>query len=306
MTDRATIRDAAFVAALWHSRSAQLRDLIERDPDAALEGFIEAIEASKNRVGFLMMLVDLFSLEVLEAAGAPKSVLERKRLLLEQEQAPAAPVGPASSEADDWRDTTLDMVAAGTDAAPQPAQTLSELLGSDREQSDEVIAYHSQILASQVASLSPEETEDLKGRLDEWWPEKPYEETITRDSPNAWRQENPAAAWLWFGPPLDKSVNAHQWAELASCGILFEDQTSWLRRHADSQSVMQLAETCNAPDSRVWQQALAATPEPVPEALVNAVVKHLRTVEEEHYEVRFIGQRLLATAGTQPLRDLSR
>ena len=305
MTDRATIRDAAFVAAMWDARSVELRDLIERNPEAALEGFVEAVETSKSRLYFLMMLVDLFSLETLEAGEAPESVLERKRLLLEQEQAPTAPIGPASAAANGWHDATLDAVAAGTDAAPDRAPTLSELLGRDRDQWDEVIAHSAQLFASQVVSLSPEATEDLKSRLDDWWPEKPYVQTITRESPNSWRQENLAAGWLWFGPPLDKSLDAHQWAELASCGILFDDQTSWLRRHADSQSVMQLAETCNATDSRVWQQALAATPDPLPEALINAVVNNLRTAEEEHYEVRFIGQRLLAAAGTQPVRDLS-
>lgn len=305
MTDQATIRDAAFVAAMWDARSDELRDLVERDPEAALEGFLEAVETSKSRLYFLMMLVDLFSLEALEAGEAPESILERKRLLLEQEQAPTAPVGPTSAPADDWHDATLDDMPAGTDEAFQRAPTLSELLGRDREKWDQVIAHDAQILASQVASLSPEETEDLKGRLDDWWPEKPYEQTITRESPNSWRQENLAAGWLWFGPPLDKSLNAHQWAELASCGILFDDQTTWLRRNADSQSVIQLAETCKATDSRVWQQALAATPDPLPEALVNAVVNNLRTAEEEHYEVRFIGQRLLAAADTQPVRELS-
>jgi hypothetical protein len=305
MTERATIRDAAFVAALWDARSAELRDLIERDPEAALEGFLEAINAAENRLYFLMMLVDLFSLEALEAAGAPESVLERKRMLIDQQQPPAAPVGPARVAADAGHDATLDAVPASMDAEPHRALTLSELLGRDRDRWDEVIAHGAQIFASQVVSLSPKETEDLKGRLDSWWPEKPYAQTIARESPNAWRQENLAAAWLWFGPPLDKTLDTRQWAELASCGILFDDQTSWLRRQADVQGVRQLAETCQATDSRVWQQALAATPDPLPEELVNAVISNLRTAEEEHYEVRFIGQRLLAAAGTQPLRTLS-
>jgi hypothetical protein len=303
MTDRATIRDAAFVAAIWDARSVELRDLIERYPEAALEGFVEAVRTAGSRLYFLMMLVDLFSLEMLEAAGAPEPVLKHKRVLLEQP--PATPVDPARVAADTEHDATFEGVPAVTDAVPQRAPTLSELLGRDRDRWDETIAHGAQILASEVASLSPEETEDLKARLDDWWPKKPYEQTITRESPNSWRQENLAAGWLWFGPPLDKALDARQWAELASCGILFDDQTSWLHRHATSESVLRLAETCKATDSRVWQQALVATPDPLPEVLVKAVLSNLRTAEEDHYEIRFVGQRLLDAAGIQAVRDLS-
>ena len=77
--DRETIRDAAFVAAVWHVRSAELRNLIEQHPDAALEGFIEALESSKSRLHFVMMFLDLFSLQALEAARAPESLLARKQ-----------------------------------------------------------------------------------------------------------------------------------------------------------------------------------------------------------------------------------
>jgi hypothetical protein len=82
-----------------------------------------------------------------------------------------SPQGRVTREraADAERDAEPVAVPAVTNAEFHRVPTLSELLGRDGDQWDEVIAHGAQIFASQVASLSPEETEDLKGRLDGRW-----------------------------------------------------------------------------------------------------------------------------------------
>jgi hypothetical protein len=304
MTDQAVVRDAAFAATLWRARGPELRALVERYPDAALAGVVEAITRDASNLPFLLMVVDAFPLEALERGSVPEPALLHKRLLLEQavqaERVDESPRAQAAVAEDQG-----DAGAAAADAAtPRQVPTLSELLSRDRKGWDEVIAHGAQLFASEVASLAPNEKDDLKDRLDEWWPDKPYRETITRKGPNQWSQENLAAAWLWFGPPLDKSVEPRQWAELASCGVLFDDQTSWLRRHANTEAVLELVDICQATDSRTWHEALAATPDPLPAELVEAVVGNLRSSEED-YQLEHIGSRLLAAAGATPLHTLS-
>jgi hypothetical protein len=157
----------------------------------------------------------------------------------------------------------------------------------------------------EVKDLSTAAAGELGRRLDEWWPDKPFADTITRTSPNSWRQENFAAAWLWFGPPLDKELTPSQWAESASCGVLFHDQTEWLKRKATEEAKQELARSCAAESARIWNQALQATPSPLPAELVNAVVANLNTATDEVYGLEYIGKRLYEAAGPDPLRLLS-
>ena len=293
--EASTIRDAAFVATMWDVQGEAVRDLIERDRGAALEGLLQAIEREGMRMFSLEPYLDLFSLDALEAAGVPEAVLTRKKLLSEAAAAPAPVDRPR-------RPSRMNRVGDARRSSQAP--TLSELLSRDREEWDETIAHHAQRLASQVAELSAEEADDLRSRLDDWWPEKSYAETITRTSPNAWRQENRAAAWLWFGPALDKGMNQEQWGELAACGILFEDQLEWLRRHADEASKQALARVCTATDSYTWERALAATPDPLPPELVSGLVTHLSR-SNDAYSLGYVGQRLRSSVGSAPIQRLS-
>jgi hypothetical protein len=304
MTDRDAIRDAAFVAAIWNVHSDELRQLLERDLEAGLEGFIQAIRLEDSRVFVMDQYLDLFPMTALEAAGAPEHVLDRKRMLAEFERRQAREATTTEEVGE-----TLAEAKVGLPIEPEEARrppTLSDLLARDREHWDEIIAHHSQHYAGEVASLSPEEADDLRHRLDEWWPERPFAETITRTNANSWTQENLAAAWLWFGPPLDKDMTPHQWAELASSGILFHDQIEWLQRKASTEAKLELARTCRAGDSRVWYEALSATPDPLPDELVKAIVTNLKAAEDKHYNVSYIGERLYSGAGTAPLEALSR
>jgi len=39
-----------------------------------------------------------------------------------------------------------------------------------------------------------------------------------------------AAAWLFYGPPLDATLTSHQWAEIATCRFIYSEQQEWLQR----------------------------------------------------------------------------
>ena len=41
-------------------------------------------------------------------------------------------------------------------------------------------------------------------------PAEPFAETITHVSSQSWRMNHEAAAWIWYGPPLDKPTTPEQ------------------------------------------------------------------------------------------------
>jgi len=294
MSERNLIRDVAFVAVAWRVADEQLKQILSRETDAALAGAKEAVEVGAADWWHVSQFVDCFTLEQLEAAGMPDRVIESKRrdIAAAEARTGQAAMGPyLQSEAT----ATVEGAAVSDDLAedPQRPLTLSELLAKPRDQFDEIIAHHSQAYGSQVKDLSEDEANDLRQRLREWWPDKPYKESITWNNAHRWTQENMAAAWIWFGPALDMDVTPQQWAELAVSGVLFQDQTEWLWRHCTDEAKRILAAICDASDTRIWTQVFNSTPGPFPDELVDAVVRHLRTAEREEYGVGYVGGRLI-------------
>lgn len=307
MASAEAIRDAAFIAAMWDIETEEIRQLAQQDRLAALDGFVAATRRDENRVWPLMLSLDLYSVEELEQAGAPEFAVERRQMQLEPTEEQLEAEREAQERMAQRRaEREKRRMEREQQVEEERTPSLGELL--DRERSENLdlgIALNSQHFASQVGNLSEEQAQDLRRRLDEWWPDKPYAETITRQSQNSWSQENFAAAWLWFGPPLDKDLTARQWAEIACSGILFHDQMEWLKRKATPEAKLELAQTCTAEDARIWNQALQVIPDPLPEELVEAIVTNLRTATEEVYGLEYIGERLSRAAGAEPLRTLS-
>jgi hypothetical protein len=308
MASSETIRDAAFIAATWDIEAEDVRRLAERDRLAALAGFAAAIQEDENRVWALIQCLDLYSVDELEQAEVPDFAVEQRRMQLTPSKEQLA-VQQAAQErlAQKRADFAARRAAREAErAAQEKPPTLSDVLKRERsEHLDVNIAHNSRYFASQIADLSEAEADELRRRLDQWWPEKPYAETITRTGGNSWSQENFAAAWLWFGPPLDKDLTPRQWAEIACSGILFHDQTEWLKRKATTEGKLELAQRCEDLDTRAWHQALQATPDPLPNELVEAIVTNLKTADEAAYGVSYIGERLYEAAGSEPLRALS-
>ena len=91
MTDQVTIKNGAFVAMAWSAQSEEIRTLFERDPEAALAGMLEAAVGDEIRLFSLDPYLDMYSVEDLERAGTPESVVARKRMLSEQPPEPSRP-----------------------------------------------------------------------------------------------------------------------------------------------------------------------------------------------------------------------
>jgi energy-coupling factor transporter ATP-binding protein EcfA2 len=305
--EAAVVTDAAYIAAKWECSIDILRRLAEANHLAALEGFIAAQQDDKDRAWALTLVVEHYSIDELEQAGAPDSLIERRRFQIAPTEEQLAAQREADEQFEAWRAERAERQAQRErDRAEHQPPSLEEALGRARtEVLDMNIAYNSQYFAREVKDLSQTAAEELAKRLDDWWPEKPFADTITRTGPTSWSQENFAAAWLWFGPPLDKELTPGQWAEIASCGVLFHDQIEWLRRKATEEAKQELARICAADDARPWHQALQATPGPLPGELINAVVAALETATDQVNGLEYIGERLYEAAGAEPIRSLS-
>jgi hypothetical protein len=300
MTDRQDIRDAVCLAARWDVPSESLLKLIKSGPEAALEGLVAAVEADQHRLWLLLGYVEQFSLEQLAAAKAPEAALIRKQHLLDEEKRVAT--GDEARQPAARRLGRQPRQRVEHEAPP----ALCELLHQDRSDGDVLILSNPQYFAGQVQTLSTEEADDLRARLNEWWPETPFRDTITRTARNSWSQLPEAAAWLWLAPALDKEVTPVQWAEIASCGVMFSDQSEWLSRHVSEEALAELAARCDSDDVEVWAHALQAIPNEVPRAVVAAVVRHLRSTESEGNDyLRYIAERLVSAVGSEPLYLLS-
>jgi hypothetical protein len=187
--------------------------------------------------------------------------------------------------------------------------TLRRLLEErPREKWDVIIAHHSQHYANQVGKLDDVERDDLRQRLREWWPSRPFSETITfaqkSGTQTSWTIDNFAAAWLWYGPELEMELSPEQWAQIASSGVLFEKQTQWLKAQATDEGISVLAAQTTSPEGRAWREALRVVPGSVPDELAAALVAHLRSVDQE-YELREIAHRLAEDRHVDALRAIA-
>ena len=291
------VEDAAFAAVAWQVRGPAFRPLFERKPHAALRGMTLAIEQKVAYWWSVSEWFELFSLEDLERAGVPEHVLQHKRRMLD----PPAPSAVVPAE-----DPDPELIEV---SKKKHEPTLSELLARPREQADHILLGHGQYFAKQAADLLPEEKEALAERLEEWWPEQPFYETISikeRDGDRtSWTFQYGASTWFWFGPALDLPLSAQRWAEIACSLILFQEQTDWLQRQCSDEAQATVAEICDSSEAQAWSHIIGAVPGRLPDVLVEAITERLREGGRHQYELRSIGDRLAAEGHIDALRQLS-
>jgi hypothetical protein len=163
--------------------------------------------------------------------------------------------------------------SAARSQRPLPV-TLGELLerpDRDRADTDGEILNGIQRFARQVVDLTVAQHEALIGRLEDWWPAKPFRDTITRVSANEWRQEGPAAAWTWIGPLARPALTAERWAQLATCGVAMPDLQRWLLETETADAAYAaIGFVADEKDPRRWWHVLACCRDPLPNALLLA------------------------------------
>jgi hypothetical protein len=245
------------VGVLFGLGREHLIRLREADRSVALSRLAGLIAEHDLRWHRAVAFTLLFEPEELREAGIPedfiKRIEQRRRVEAERTKLEAEGGVPGDPE------------ALEEEEEPEPP-TLGELLGDRR--SDAMIIRNSNYFASQVSDLDAPQLLELRRRLARWWPAKPFAATITRTDTNSWTQEGGAAAWIWLGPAARPPLSATQWGELASCGILFANQSDWLRETHSLDGVYEAIKAIGSDgDPERWSQLFGCCEDPLPNLL---------------------------------------
>jgi len=282
--------EAAVDVAVCFERGTSLRALQELDPKALLR---RLVALQKDRDIDWWQLVEaaaLFEPEELKEAGLSEKVVRPVRQRREAERGRAEAEAAGRPWPPPWREREEE------DEEPeQESPTLAELL--DRSDSDPLIVNNANYFASQVSELDERRLIELRRRLESWWPERPYRETITRLEANSWKQEPRAHAWVALGPRAQAPLDQARWAELATCGILFEEHHTWLAATQSPEAVygaLELIAGDAGPDR--WHQFLSCCRNPLPGRILESCTYALDAeVPEKEERIDLQGVRTIAT-----------
>ena len=260
------LEDAVDVAVLFGLERDLLGSLAAVDRSAVLARLAALIASHGLGWWRVLPLAIHFDRDEMVAAGIPTDladrIADRRRMEAERDELLASgelPPAPPHEEED------LDL---------EEPPLLGPLL--DEEDSDVTILNHQQYLAAQIDDLDPAQLRELRRRLQTWWPDRPFQETITREGPNSWHQEAGAAAWIWFGPAARPDPSPVQWGQLAASGILYSTQSEWLREVGVHQGLYEAIAAIGADgDPDRWYQLLECAGDPLPGALLLACADHI-------------------------------
>lgn len=290
-TAGAKVLEAAVEVAVCFELDASLRTLWEQNAEALLSHLV-ALHGKERQIEWwqLVKAATLFAPEELEEAGLSEEVVRyvKQRREAERERANAEAAGRP------WPPPLPKHDEDGNEESEQEPSTLAELL--DRPDSDPQILRDANHLASQVSELDAHHLAELRRRLEGWWPQCPYRETITRQGPNSWTQEAGAHAWFALGPRARPSLDQTRWAELATCGILFEEHYRWLATAATLEGVYEALDLITGdPDPSRWQQFLSCCRDPLPGQVLESCARSLAgDAPDEEERIDLQGVRTLA------------
>ena len=254
--DPAVLEAVVDVAVGFELDEERIAAFAAADSAVVVRRLAELFSGQEFRWWEAIELAALFDPADLASAGVPEHVVERVRMgwgvgAPSPEAAPSVPFGDGEGTEDEDEDE-------------EEPPTLGELL-DDGEESDVMILNNARYFASQLADLSEWQMDELRVRLARWWPQRPYLETITWTASNSWTQEAGAHAWICFGPEAKPALDAERWAQLATCGILFETQTNWLREVQTLEGLHSAIELLDGDgDPERWERLLSCCVDPLP------------------------------------------
>jgi hypothetical protein len=292
--------EAAIDVAVCFERGASLQALGELDPEALLRRLVALQKDQDIDWWQLVETAALFEPEELKAAGLSEEVVRsvRQRREAQRERAEAEAAGRP------WPPPWPEREEEDEEPEQEPP-TLSALL--DQPNSDPLILNDTDYFASQVSELDERRLVELRRRLESWWPEHPYRETITRLEANSWKQEPGAHAWVAFGPRARPPLDQMRWAELATCGILFEGHYTWLAANQSSEAVYEaLRLISDDADPDRWQQFLSCCRDPLPGRVLESCARDLSAEvpeDEEQIDLQRVGT-IAARMAENGRRDL--
>ena len=287
--DRPQLVAAIDVSLRLRLHSNRLEDIVEREPELALERLIELVGNLEFEWWEAIELARHFDPDRLLAAGAPEEIIERTAQRREAEEVRAQ---RCEEEGELEFPDPLDR-----DPSPDRAHSsLAELLS--RRDTDPELQHCCEELSAEVEELGEPGLSELRARLEAWWPEKPFPETVTRKGENEWSQPWPAAAWLRYAPKARPPLDAKRWGELATCGVLWDAQTQWLKStYTVAGAYVGLAMLIGEKQPEPWEQFLSCCKDPVPNPVLLACVEQLdaKIPEEgaQRYHLRSLARRLL-------------
>lgn len=296
--------DAAVdVAVLFDLEGDVLDPLRSADSTAMIARLSALLQERELHWWEVINVAELFESEQLEGGGLPEEVINQMRMRREGETARAEAAGVLQAP------TVTSAVTEPDVNEHEKPPTLGELLDSDG--TDVAILSNSRYFAPKIADLSAHRLDELRLRLGRWWPQKPLREMITRTAPNSWSLEPEAAAWIWLGPAARPATSAEQWAELATCDILYDEQRSWLAETHTVEGIYGAVELLGEEgDVDRWEQFLACCPDPLPNGALVACVRHLdpeagADSEVIPYRLRTIASRLIDNGRSDLARQLA-
>lgn len=248
-------------------------------------------------------LAALFDPEDLASAGVPDHVVELVRM---RRRVDATGSGATLSVPSGHGEAAEDDDGEEEEEPPR----LGELLDGGGE-TDVLILNNTHYFAPQVADLSEWQMDELRARLARWWPQGSYLETITRTSPNSWTQEAGAHAWICFGPEAKPALDPEGWAQLATCGILFETQTNWLREAQTLEGIHRAVELLDDDGNlERWEQLFSCCVDPLPDRALLACARSLdpslpKGSDTTGYQLRTIAGRMIDNDRADLAKDLA-
>ncbi|MGH2944686.1 MAG: hypothetical protein ACRDPC_00120 [Solirubrobacteraceae bacterium] len=265
MPDPELIAAACKATILWRLDVRAAARLSRHDPPAAVRGIAEAMQQGAEW-WHVIALTSHLTPEDLRNGGLDEEVIRRV------EATQAAACAREKQDPDAFADAEDE---PPLELAPPP--NLTELVMGTPEDTDGPLLRGHRTLSGHVNDLDAQHRARLTARIAAWWPEKPYVETITWIDHGTWRQEYGSAAWLAYASALGLTVTSEQWAQVASCGVLFDPQRLWLRERSTVDGQLRAAELlAGVANPARWLGLFDCCKDPLAEPIMQAASDALR------------------------------
>lgn len=184
--------------------------------------------------------------------------------------------------------------------------TLSDVLAFDDEHARGELQGRPRRYLAQAQVAAADETHRLAELLESMWPDDGFRANIRREG-DQWILDPRVHAIFVLAPAVNLPIGADRWADVATSGLAFSDQTQWLRDRYSLEGVQQAARV-DVTDVRTWEQIVSAVPDDIdlPNELIAAMVERMRTLDRDDdiLFLRHIGRRLAEAGQTDALREL--
>lgn len=290
------VQAAACAATFWSDESDEVKALLDRDPQAAALGLLEALDHGADWWQ-LARLAAYADLDVLRAAAVDERVIQAAEREVELQTMSA-------EQRDELRRTIEAGWAREREAwrvEHPPPPKLAELLRRPAAETDVTLQAEALELRHQIQAVEDEDLHELRLRLAAWWPAVPFKELVTVDGERL-SLIAPASAWLFLAPAAEMPVTDEQWAQLATNPVIYSEQSEWLRRQATTSRMRRALALATDMRASAWLRLLDCCPAPAPAFVVEACTAFVESDADRPHDTTHLMQRLVAGGVTRGAR----